>query len=100
MAISRSVAVPFLKLACDSLTFFPAKAHLESRTLCRLVRLGFWEGLGFGMGGRTAVSKAVSHLLDDRLLALRRFAALDVGMRFLDDLACEGTQREIRTSSE
>ena len=47
-----------------------------------------------GLGARTALGAALGGLLDDGLLALRRLAALDVGMRVLDDLACEGNQRE------
>ena len=43
---------------------------------------------------------AFAALIDDRDLALRCRAPLDVGMRMLDGLACEGTEREIRTSSE
>ena len=43
-----------------------------------------------GLGGRTAVS----YLLDDRLLDLGGGAALLVGVRVLDLLACEGTSRE------
>ena len=39
-------------------------------------------------------------LIDDRDLALRRLAALDVGMRVLDDLACEGNQSESDTLRE
>ena len=58
--------------------------------------IGHSGGAGVGMGRRTAII----HLLDDRLLALRRFAALDVGIRLLDDLACEGTQRESHTLGE
>ena len=43
---------------------------------------------------------AFGDLLDDGLLALRRLAALDVGMRVLEDLACEGNQRESDTLGE
>ena len=57
-------------------------------------------GHGVGLGARTALGDALGHLLDDGLLALRRLAALDVGMRVLDDLACEGNQRESDTLGE
>ena len=43
---------------------------------------------------------AFGALIDDRDLALRRLAPLDVGMRVLDDLACEGNQRESDTLGE
>ena len=51
---------------------------------------------GFGLDTRTALGA----LLDDGLLADGGLAALEVGMGLLDDPACEGTQREIQTSSE
>ena len=53
-----------------------------------------------GLGARTALGAALGDLLDDGLLALRRLAALDVGIRDLDDLACEGNQRESDTLGE
>ncbi len=49
--------------------------------------------MGFGLGGRTAIS----HLLDDRLLDLGGVAALEVGVCLLDLLACAGTSRKSHT---
>ena len=58
--------------------------------------IGHSGGAGVGLGARTASRD----LLDEGLLALRRLAALDVGMRVLEDLACEGNQRESDTLGE
>ena len=66
--------------------------------------IGHSDGAGVGLGARTAICQAIctalGHLLDDGLLADGGLAALDVGVGLLDDLACEGTQRESHTLGE
>ena len=62
--------------------------------------IGHSDGAGVGLGARTAICTALGYLLDDGLLADGGLAALDVGVGLLDDLACEGTQRESHTLGE
>ena len=58
------------------------------------------DGAGVGLGARTGILSALGNLLDYGLLVLRRLAALDIRMRVLDDLVCEGNQRESHTLGE